>query len=615
MSAWLSQFTQPWSTTQLPSHTTLTHVAPQAYSGLVSTLMSISEALPTETNRMSLYEMAKKGKAAQASLSVLSAQRFMATATDNERMPEMTSVIWNSTMELQELEKGINLYQMELSPIANGIFAGLFALLLVAHIVLFLWKRHPYFGVCLSMGTACEFTGYIGRIASIGNYGNKDAYLCQIICLTLAPALLMAGVYFVLAQLTVIHGRQYSVLKPLWFSYIFVFCDFVSLVVQAAGGASAAVQLQRFGDTQPGTNTMVAGIAFQVVSMTLFLYFLFDFMNRKWFKASPHVKFTFHNLLSFLFATSRGRELTQRYLNPKYNPKYEHIWSRKSFAYFPIVLLLSVFFIYVRCVYRLVELTEGWSGYLITHEEFVMTLDGLMVLLMVMLLVPFHPGVLMGKGSNISLKSIRNVTDQEDIEAHEDKSFSGSTWSDDSTKKSTRSEKVHTRELSVSSQESDNSDIFSPGKSERKSFLPILKDSARGSSKQNKPDFVAVPYSQTAESTVQSTPVKQPQSNRSGSKKFTLRNTQSRTSSKMSSRIQSHVNPYETPRESQFVANSGPYREEPVYSPQHDSLENPFEQHVVYDERDHYEYDDGSNHFDDVQSQVTHDEDFFNFGH
>lgn len=591
MSEWLSKFTQPWSTTELPTQTTLTHVAPQKFEGLVSTLMLISEAWPTETNRMSLYEMARDGKGAQASISVLSAQRFMATATDNQRLPEMTSVIWNATMELQELEKGINLYQMELSPVANGLFAGFFALLLILHIVLCIWKRHPYFGICLTMGTACEFTGYIGRLFSISDYGNKDAYLCQIICLTLAPALLMAGVYFVLAQLTVIHGRKYSVLKPLWFSYIFVFCDAVSLVVQAAGGASAAIQLQQFGDTVPGTNTMVAGIAFQVVSMTLFLYFLFDFMKRIWFRASPEIKFSFHNLLSFLFATGRGRKLRELYLNQHYNQNYAHIWSRRSFAFFPLVLLLSVIFIYIRCIYRLVELTEGWSGYLITHEEFVMTLDGLMVLLMVILLVPFHPGVLMGKGLNISMKTIRNLGDEKSGEANDGKLLGDSSWSDDSTTKMSSTEKCHSRDLSVLSQESNP---FEP--ESKRSFMPLLKKNAAGE------DFAAVPYSQTTQAESVSPSLKQHKS-----KKNKLRKSQAKQQSR-------HVNPYESPQELNYVQNLGPYTEEPrEYRPQTQS----------YGYQYHNDYDDGSNHYDDVhydyndvQSQLTlltNDEEHFTF--
>ena len=45
----------------------------------------------------------------------------------------MTQVIWNATIELQDLEMGFNLYQMKLSYCANLIFALIFAVLAICH--------------------------------------------------------------------------------------------------------------------------------------------------------------------------------------------------------------------------------------------------------------------------------------------------------------------------------------------------------------------------------------------------------------------------------------------------------------------------------------------------
>lgn len=586
---WLYKYTKAWSTDLLPTPMTLTHVSPQAYSGLVSTLLSIVKALPTETNRLSLYNMAKAGKGAQASLSVISAQNYLATATDTQSLPSVTQVIWNSTMQLQQLEEGINLYQMELSPIANGLFAGLFGLLLVAHIILCIWRKQHYVGICLSMGTACELAGYVGRCASIGNYSDQNAYLVQIICLTLAPALLMAGVYFVLALLTVIYGRKYSMLKPLFFSYVFVFCDFVSLVIQAAGGGSAAVQLQQFGNTKPGTYTMIAGIAFQVLSMTIFLFFLFDFMRRIWFNASAEVKFSFRNLFDLLFVTKRGKRLSQMYLTPNYNQKYSHVWSRKGFSYFPLVLIVAVGLIYVRCVYRLIELREGWSGYLIKHEAYVMTLDGLMVLLMVIMLVPFHPGFLMGPSLGISVKDT-----EEDVrdfyEAQDGKLFGGSSWSDNSTKNSRKSEKVRSREVSVSTQAS------SPVQEKRGlNIFSMFTKKTKGNPNETHADFEAVPYLNTKEEELR---VPSPQQEE---KLYTPRPNSLKVP-------QIYVNPYETPRSRQsssgevYSGRINPYR-----SAARSPLQTYSSNHTAFDRESYLETN------DEVQSRDSHDEDYFTF--
>ena len=59
-------------------------------------------------------------------------------------------------------------------------------------------------------------------------------------------------------------------LKPLHYSYIFITCDVVSLVVQAVGGGMTSIAAQRYENVDSGTYTMIAGIAFQVFSMSVF---------------------------------------------------------------------------------------------------------------------------------------------------------------------------------------------------------------------------------------------------------------------------------------------------------------------------------------------------------
>lgn len=433
MSAQIAKLTGAWTTSVLPSQTTLTHIDLTNVYGLVSTLKSASAAYPTITNRVELYHLARAVKAAKASLLVISAENYIATATDTQDLPLMTNIIWNATMELQDLEMGFNLYQMQMSLSPNAIFAAIFAILLLLHTGTFLWKKYLYFGLCFAAGTGLECAGYAARVLSIGDYSNKNKFLCQIIALTLAPAVLMAGIYFLLAQLTVIHGRRFSVLKPLWFSYIFVVCDLCSLVIQAVGGGMAAIALENLQTTKPGTHVMVAGIAFQVLSMTLFMGLFFDFVHRIYFTANENVKFSIANLFRLFFQTKKGRELTE-VLQQSYNMKYQHIWSRKLFGYFPLAILVLVFFIYIRCFYRLVELNQGWTGYLITHEQYVMTLDGLMVILTSALWVGFHPGFIMGRGQNISLSQIHNATDLESagVDVADEKLINSSNWSNDS---------------------------------------------------------------------------------------------------------------------------------------------------------------------------------------
>jgi hypothetical protein len=61
-----------------------------------------------------------------------------------------------------------------------------------------------------------------------------------LIPLTLAPALLTAGIYLCLGRVITVIGSENSRLKPKMYTYIFIGCDVLSLVLQGTGGGMAA---------------------------------------------------------------------------------------------------------------------------------------------------------------------------------------------------------------------------------------------------------------------------------------------------------------------------------------------------------------------------------------
>ena len=131
--------------------------------------------------------------------------------------------------------------------------------------------------------------------------------------------------------------------------FIFIGFDLVSIAIQGTGGgmASAAGSKVPPGNTRPATHTMMAGIIIQLVSMSsfvsLFLYFLWAA------RALPY--------------------------------------SRTAGAATSFVAAL----ILIRNFYRAVELSQGWSGYLITHEVYFAVLDGALMALVPITFNIFHP--------------------------------------------------------------------------------------------------------------------------------------------------------------------------------------------------------------------------------
>ncbi|KKK14893.1 hypothetical protein AOCH_006824, partial [Aspergillus ochraceoroseus] len=170
-----------------------------------------------------------------------------------------------------------------------------------------------------------------------------------------APTFFTAGTYVILGQFIQFIGPESSFLTPNLYLWVFCTCDIISLVVQAIGGGMAATALSANSDTTPGTDIMVAGVVFQMAAITVFLACAVDFMHR-----------VMRRRLAYLIT----REMR--------------------------VLLAATAFsitcVYVRSIYRTIELVQGWTGYLITHERYFIALDGAMMAAAVGVFNLIHPG-------------------------------------------------------------------------------------------------------------------------------------------------------------------------------------------------------------------------------
>lgn len=56
---------------------------------------------------------------------------------------------------------------------------------------------------------------------------------------------------------------------------------------------------------------------------------------------------------------------------------------------------ISVLLIFIRSIYRTIELSQGWSGFLITHEGYFIALDGTLMILAIAVFNIFNPGLLL----------------------------------------------------------------------------------------------------------------------------------------------------------------------------------------------------------------------------
>jgi hypothetical protein len=193
----------------------------------------------------------------------------------------------------------------------------------------------------------------------------------NLIPLTLAPALLTAGIYLCLGRVIVATGAEYSRLKPKMYTYIFISCDLLALILQGAGGGMAATAKDTKG-SRTGVNIMIAGLISQVITMVLFLALWGD----------------------FAFRTRRAK--LSGSLSRTQPPLYDHLRSTKTFTYFQWALLASTILIFVRCVYRVAELWDGFGGHLANDEVTFMIFEGPMIILAIAAITVFHPSRVFG---------------------------------------------------------------------------------------------------------------------------------------------------------------------------------------------------------------------------
>jgi hypothetical protein len=158
----------------------------------------------------------------------------------------------------------------------------------------------------------------------------------------------------------------------------------LSLVLQAAGGALAATSNAANGGGNTGLNVMIAGLVFQVVSLLLFAGLAVDFAVSVWRGARSYAALRRSNMPGQASGPAYPYLASARKVSPK---------RIKMFSGALAVATLAVF---VRCVFRVAELKEGFNGHLANDEVTFMILEGPMIMVAGVALTVFHPGWVLG---------------------------------------------------------------------------------------------------------------------------------------------------------------------------------------------------------------------------
>ncbi|KIM93548.1 hypothetical protein OIDMADRAFT_46178 [Oidiodendron maius Zn] len=263
--------------------------------------------------------------------------------SDNARLSHQGRVdhchIWSSSIHFYRVSIG-----------ANAAFLALFSISLLAYILTYtLTRRATAFTVSMLSGVILEVQGYAGRIMIWKNQWDNNGFLMQVVCLTF-----MAGGIYLIA--------------PESYTRIFIPCDLGSLLLQAAGGGIASAASHSGKNPNTGDNIMIAGLSIQVVTLLIFMILCVDFALR-----------------SYKRYRSMGEDAFDQ------NPIFVQTRGSLRFKGFVGTLTLATICIFWRSVYRVAELSEGWTGNLIRHQWLFVGFEGIMVIVTCLALNVFNP--------------------------------------------------------------------------------------------------------------------------------------------------------------------------------------------------------------------------------
>ncbi|KAF9289597.1 hypothetical protein BGZ68_009015 [Mortierella alpina] len=247
----------------------------------------------------------------------------------------------------------------------NAIFGAIYAILGCLY-SFYIWKYSDKWALCLPIGALASAVGFFCRLALDPLNVSLGLYILQQLFVIVSPSAFLAFNYMLYGRLiTAIDPKfgngddkaagsrmeksHFSFIPPRVVGRTFVWSDIITFFIQmSAGGLQASA-----GDDNPkmadlGDKLFLTGVTAQGLSYLLF---------------------------TALLTVALQRLIADRKQNCS-GLKATGWWGLdRNTTFIANALYFSSIFIILRSVYRIVEFTQGYSGYLISHEVYLFVLD------------------------------------------------------------------------------------------------------------------------------------------------------------------------------------------------------------------------------------------------
>ncbi|TFK64177.1 RTA1-domain-containing protein [Pluteus cervinus] len=244
------------------------------------------------------------------------------------------------------------------------MFLALFSLSTVIHTGQATYYRMWWLFPSVILGGMGEILGWTGRLWSSRNLDLETPFMIEISTTIISPTFILAANFIIFGRIIAYLGTGYSRLPARLYSRIFISCDVISLVVQGAGGGIASAATTQDG-ANLGAHIMLGGIVFQFVIITLYMALATEFL----------IRYTNDNPFTDRTNSSPRSKMTPR--------------TRIMLG----ALGFNTLCLFIRAIYRIIELSDGWGGRIIRTQVYFNVLDGGMVILAIYTFNFIHPGM------------------------------------------------------------------------------------------------------------------------------------------------------------------------------------------------------------------------------
>ncbi|EXJ80511.1 hypothetical protein A1O1_08656 [Capronia coronata CBS 617.96] len=244
---------------------------------------------------------------------------------------------------------------------AAVVFSVIYGLAMATNLVQIV-RHRAWFWWVMNFAVAMELVGYITRAISVKDLGSRNVFIVQLVMVLVAPAVMAAACYMSFGRVVMwVIPREYQSAKTLWVparrvTPIFAGCDVLSFFIQVAGGSMIAS-----GNTHAKINTgrdvVLVGLALQLATFGFFVVTALRLM--------------------FMLKTKLLNVALPR---------------DRNWPLFLFMVNVANVLILIRTTLRLIEYALGDTNYLLDHEWFFYVFDSVLMFLVVLVFIVFHPG-------------------------------------------------------------------------------------------------------------------------------------------------------------------------------------------------------------------------------